>query len=110
MSPNYVANTAIVESIFKNGESEFQVRDFMATYPTDTCDTHFLIRKIKGLSGNSKVVFTFEAKPDYVRKKIHFEQSGDILSTVMDDPKLILHITKGMRIHTNDSKYTFEMK
>ncbi len=110
INTNYVANTAIVEFMLKKGESEFQVRDFMVPYPTDTCDTHFLIRKIKGLSGNSQVVFTFEAKPDYAQKQIHFEQRGDILSAVMDDQKLILHLPKGTRIRANDSKYDLEIK
>ncbi len=119
VTSQYRENTAIIEFKFKNKYSEYILDDFMVPQPKNTCDTHFLVRKFKGIHGKSDIKLFFEPKANYGKEVFSEEKSlqNEVTSFPKDVPiepgiilntgkeKIILFVPKDATIELQDNQY-----
>lgn len=119
----YVKDTAIVEYLFENHDSSFMLHDFMVPQPTSECDTHFLIRKFKGIKGKSHIVLYFSPKANYGRDIFQkdptleklipkMQSSFDITPAVVlktEKEVLILYLPRDSYITYRDVRYEIHL-
>ena len=107
---NYIKDTAIVEHQFKDQGDVFKIRDFMLPQQKNICDSHFLIRKIIGIEGNSLVRLHFDPQPDYAQSIIHLKKNKSIISADLNGHRLELHLPDEAEIFKSDSGYLIKIK
>lgn len=61
----YINDTAIVETVLLNADTEVSLKDFMVPQPKYPCREHYLVRKVTGIKGNADLTFHFAPRPDY---------------------------------------------
>lgn len=107
VSSTYIRNSAIVEFIFKNGNSEFSLRDFMVPQPNDKCENHFLVRKFIGRKGESEICVTFNPKPEYAQstQKLKLDHNLDLDLPVGEDA-ILLYPPKNAIVEEKGGMYT----
>jgi GH15 family glucan-1,4-alpha-glucosidase len=91
---HYKENTAVVETIFRNDDKVFSVIDFMLPQPIEECGSHFLVRKITGVKGNSAIKLLFDPRPDYARKQAEIKMDNNSLRVEIGSHTLWLHAPK----------------
>ncbi len=97
VTSSYIKETAIVEYEFKKKDCAFIMKDFMLPRPVVDCTNHFLVRKLKGIKGQTEVRFTFEPKPHYGKNpKIRKLKDGDIVTEIGKD-KMKLNLPKSSK-------------
>lgn len=107
ISSSYIANTAILESTFKNAVSEFKVRDYMIPESKSTCKNHFLVRKFIGVKGESRIYLLFKPRPNYSKGKIKiiFNKTGRYLRINVRKDKLLLHLPLNYDLKKENKAY-----
>ncbi|PIN93566.1 hypothetical protein COU54_02705 [Candidatus Pacearchaeota archaeon CG10_big_fil_rev_8_21_14_0_10_31_24] len=88
---SYIPNTAILNINFKNKKSEFSVNDFMLPQPKPHCQSHFLIRKFKGIKGISKIKLNFSPKPNFNITKVKYKIENNTITITNEGDIILLH-------------------
>jgi GH15 family glucan-1,4-alpha-glucosidase len=123
ITAKYLENTAIVEFRFKDTSSEFLLHDFMVPQPVDACDRHFLVRKFKGVKGESNITLFFSPKANYAKETYKEDEAlKDQIPILPWDSKiepalilktqkeiLILYIPKNAQIVYTDKQYEIHL-
>lgn len=65
ISSYYVPETAIVTHRFQKKNNQFLLADFMLPQELNICDTHVLMRKFTGISGDTSISLHFNPRPAY---------------------------------------------
>ncbi|MBI2607607.1 MAG: glycoside hydrolase family 15 protein [Candidatus Doudnabacteria bacterium] len=106
----YVRDTAIVETTFKkNGEAEFQIRDFMLPLAVEKCERHYLVRKLKGISGTTTIRFFFDPKPRFALEDIVLKKVNGSLKGVVNSHTVWLHLPQGAKTEELASGFIIEI-
>ncbi|PJE64321.1 MAG: hypothetical protein COU90_02620 [Candidatus Ryanbacteria bacterium CG10_big_fil_rev_8_21_14_0_10_43_42] len=92
MESRYISDTATVEHYVRYNSAEYTLHDFMVPQPVNICKSHFLIRKITGITGKTDVSFLFDPHPDYGRKEAIIEEKEGMLICALEGSFLILHL------------------
>lgn len=106
----YLPYTAIVETTFTSKESSFVVKDFMLPRPTEEVVPHYLIRKLGGKTGTTRVRMLFDPRPNYARQRSIIERKGDIYGVRIDERTLWLHLPHGTRAEPRPGKQGLEIE
>jgi len=94
VTSDYFEETAIVETRLKKSGNEFSVKTFMLPSTEGECKNHFLVRKIKGISGNGILIFLLDPKPDYGRSELTFSMENSEITAELNGGRLVVHLPK----------------
>lgn len=106
IASTYLENTAMVEFTLSGESSSFTMIDFMV--PEDNMEetNQFLVRKITGTTGTSKVTFCFRPRPHYSLGAASVKRNRNVtLETITDNGRVILHLPEDSEIKTSDDQY-----
>jgi GH15 family glucan-1,4-alpha-glucosidase len=80
-SLSYVRNTNVLSTVFRAGDEEWEVVDFAPRIPTGlTVDVPIeIVRLIRPIRGQPRLVVDFDPRPDYGRAKPEFVQNGNAI-------------------------------
>ncbi len=106
----YSGETAIVKFEFKKQGHKFELLDFMVPQKKNVCDAHFLVRKLKGITGKGKVKFYLSAKPGYAKRDAKFNVDGSGNKLKIGEHIMFLHLPNGAKLENSARGQAFEIE